>query len=242
LLRFTTGKHITITDLGALTDHPENKQVSVHNSCTSFGGDMIADDDGNLFVFSNRTNIFKVDIETKVATYLGNVAGLPATFTINGAAVDNNNQILVTSASDHSNIYAVDSKTWVATASNSTGGWRTADLANSNILQTRKPMPFVRLMKNSEDLDDGRVQLYPNPVTNNQFSVQFNLPEGNYRIEVKDALGRQVAQTPANLVGKGQITTMRLPGAVTKGFYLVKVIDQNNNTVVYSKKILVLER
>ena len=31
LLRFTTGKKITITDLGAIADHPSNNQVSVNN-------------------------------------------------------------------------------------------------------------------------------------------------------------------------------------------------------------------
>ena len=238
LLRFTTGKKVTITDMGALADNPENTQVSVHNSCSSFGGDMIADDDGNLFVFTNRTNVFKVNIETKVATYLGVVSGLPSTFTINGAAVDNNNQILVTSAVDNNNIFSVDSKTWIATAAKSTGGWRTADLANSNLLATRRPSPLVPLLKNIEEMDDGRIQLFPNPVTNNQFTIQFNLSDGNYAVQVKDVLGRQVTQTMAYVKGKGQTKTLNLPAASSKGFYLIKVIDQNNKTV-YSKKILV---
>ena len=238
LLRFTTGKKITITDMGALADSPENKNVSVHNSCTSFGGDMIADDDGNLIVISNRTNVFKVNVETKVATHLGNVTGLPAIFTINGAAVDNNNHILVTSAIDNINIFSVDSKTWLATPAKSVGGWRTADLANSNLLETRKPSPLIRLLKNMDEMDDGRIQLFPNPVTNNQFTIQFNLQEGKYTVEVKDVLGRRVTQTMATVLGKGQTTTLNLPAASSKGFYLVKVIDQNNKTV-YSKKILV---
>ena len=238
LLRFTTGKKIMITDLGAITDNPENKDVSIHNSCSSFGGDMIADDDGNLFVFTNRKNVFKVNIETKVATHLGVVSGLPPTFTINGTAVDNNNQILVTSAIDNSNIFLVDSKTWIATPAKSIGGWRTADLANSNLLATRKPSPFVRLLKNIEEMDDGSIQLFPNPVTNNQFTIQFNLSEGNYFVQVKDVLGRQVTQTMAYVIGKGQTKTLNLPAAAGKGFYLVKVVDQNNKTV-YSRKILV---
>ncbi len=238
LLRFTTGKKIMITDLGAIIDNPENKDVSVHNSCSSFGGDMIADDDGNLFVFTNRKNVFKVNIETKVATHLGVVSGLPPTFTINGTAVDNNNQILVTSAIDNSNIFLVDSKTWIATSAKSIGGWRTADLANSNLLATRKPSPLVRLLKNIDEMDDGRIQLFPNPVTNNQFTIQFNLSEGNYFVEVKDVSGRQVTQTMAYVIGKGQTKTLNLPAATSKGFYLVKVVDQNNKTV-YSRKVLV---
>ncbi len=240
LLRINTGKKISITDMGALTDNPENNGVSVHNSCTSFGGDMIADDDGNLFLFSNRTNVFKVNIENKIATHLGVVSGLPPTFTINGAAVDQNNQILVTSAVDNTNLFAVDSKTWIASPAKSSGGWRTADLANSNLLETRKASPFVRLLKNTDETDDGRIQLFPNPVTNNQFTVQFNLPDGNYTVEVKDVLGRRVSQVTTNVKGKGQTKTLNLPPASTKGFYLVKIIDQNNKTV-YSKKLLVLE-
>ena len=87
-------------------------------------------------------------------------------------------------------------------------------------------------------MDDGRIQLFPNPVTNNQFTIQFNLQEGKYTVEVKDVLGRRVTQTMATVLGKGQTTTLNLPAASSKGFYLVKVIDQNNKTV-YSKKILV---
>jgi hypothetical protein len=56
---------------------------------------MIADDDGNLYLFSNRINVFKINLGLKVATHLGTVSGLPATYTINGAAVDNKNQVLI---------------------------------------------------------------------------------------------------------------------------------------------------
>jgi hypothetical protein len=51
LIRFNTKKAI-ITDLGPLTDDPKNNGVSIHNYCSSFGGDMIADDDGNLIIVS----------------------------------------------------------------------------------------------------------------------------------------------------------------------------------------------
>ena len=238
LLRFTTGKKINVTDLGALVDDPVNKTVSVHNSCNSFGGDMIADDDGNLFLFSNRTNVFKVNIETKVATHLGAVSGLPATYTINGSAVDNNNQILVSSAVDNSSIYTVDIKTLAATPVKATGGWRTADLATSNLLATRKPFPFARILKAIEETEDGRIQLFPNPVTNNQFTVQFNLPEGNYTVQIKDVLGRQVSRTKTNIKGQGQTESFQLSPLSGRGVYLVNIIDQSNKTV-FTRKILV---
>ena len=238
LLRFTTGKKVSITDLGVIVDDPANKLVSVHNSCTSFGGDMIADDDGNLFLISNKTNVFKINIETKVATHLGTVSGLPTPYTINGAAVDDNNQILVSSAINHNNMYTIDSKTWAAVPTKAAGGWRTSDLATSNLLSTRKVQPPIDLLKSISEKDDGRVQLYPNPVVNDQFSIQFNLPAGNYTTQIKDLTGRQVFQTTINVLGKGQVKTLNMPSASSKGFYLVKVIDQNNKTV-YLKKVLV---
>lgn len=238
LLQFSTGKKISVIDMGALVDDPGNKTVSIHNSCNSFGGDMIADDDGNLYLFSNRTNVFKINIGTKVATHLGTVSGLPATYTVNGSAVDNKNQVLISSAVDNSSIYTVDIKTLAATPIKSAGAWRTADLATSNLLATRKQMPFVRLLKAIEETDDGRVQLYPNPVTNNKFTVQFNLAEGNYTVQVKDVLGQLVSRTKTNIKGEGQTENFQLPALSGKGFYLVTIIDQNNKTV-FTKKILV---
>ena len=238
LLRFSTGKKTAVTDLGALVDDPANKTVSIHNSCSSYGGDMIADDDGNLYVFSNRINVFKINLGTKVASHLGTVSGLPATYTINGAAVDNKNQVLISSAADNSSIYTVDMKTLVSTAVKSSGAWKTADLATSNILAVRKQADLIRLIKGFENIDDGRIQIYPNPVTNNQFTMQFNLPLGNYTIQIKDVLGRQVSKSSTNITGDGQTETYKLPGITGKGVYLIKILDHNNRTVS-SKKILV---
>ena len=88
LMRFSTGKKLTIENLGSLVDAPENKTFSIHNSCSSYGGDMICDNSGNLFIITARNTVFKVNIETKVATYLGAVTGLPVNFTINSYAID----------------------------------------------------------------------------------------------------------------------------------------------------------
>ena len=146
--------------------------------------------------------------------------------------------MLISSAVDNSSIYTVDIKTLAATPIKSAGAWRTADLATSNLLATRKQMPFVRLLKAIEETDDGRVQLYPNPVTNNKFTVQFNLAEGNYTVQVKDVLGQLVSRTKTNIKGEGQTENFQLPALSGKGFYLVTIIDQNNKTV-FTKKILV---
>ncbi|RYG44073.1 MAG: T9SS type A sorting domain-containing protein, partial [Chitinophagaceae bacterium] len=233
-----TGKKISVTNLGVVTDDPANKNISIHNSCTSFGGDMIADDDGNLYVFSARNQVFRINIETKVATHLGGIAGLPVNFTANGVAVAADNKVWISSAVDNSALYSVDMKNLAATLV-AAGPWKSSDLANSNLLAVRKARPVAELLGSAEEIPNPKVQLYPNPVVNKQFAVRFTLPEGNYTVRMTDILGRQtMIQSVINIKGGQQTENIQLPATVQKGMYLVKVMD-NTNKPVYSKKILV---
>lgn len=244
LVRFSTGKKMTVTNLGMLVDDPAGKGgVSIHSSCTSFGGDMIADNEGNLYVFSARNHVFKVNIETKVATHVGTVSGLPANFTTNGAAVTVENQILISSAVDAKSFYVVDPATWTATSYAAADAWRSSDLANSNILNTSKPtaaseLPALRPMpvqNNAKQL----VQVFPNPVVNNQFAIQFNsLEAGVYTVQVTDVMGRQVIQRIVNVQGEDQIETIRLNPASARGFYLVTILGKENKSVSTTKLVV----
>lgn len=244
LIRFTTGKKPQITDLGSIVDDPANKGVSIHNSCSSYGGDMIADDDGNLYVFSARNNVFKVNIETRVATHLGAVTGMPQGFTINGAVVNENNQVIVGSAVESPSLFVLDTKTWAATPMKINGTvWHTSDLANGNLLVSgNKPKTTtVDLVQDNTqgNSGDGRINIFPNPVTNNQFTIQFNeLELGNYIVQVTDVTGRQLLQQVVNVGGDNQSQMIRLGSAIAKGVYLVKVSDQSSKSV-FSTKILV---
>lgn len=237
LVQFSSGKKVNITQLGALVDAPANT-VSIHNAGSSYGGDMIADDDGNLFVFSARNHVFKVSIETKIATYLGIVTDLPAQFTTNGAAVNDKNEIILASAVGTSSLYAIDFKTLKATPVKSDLIWRSSDLGSSNLLATRLVVPPAKLISAVNEKPDGRVQIYPNPVINKQFALQFNQMEGNYTVQVSDVMGRQKMQNIVNVKGKGQIESVQLPATTLKGVYLVKVLDYTNKTV-FTRKIVV---
>jgi len=244
LMKFTTGKKINITDLGALIDAPSNNGVSVHNSCSSFGGDMVADDDGNLFVFSARNNVFKVNTESKVATFLGNISGLPNGFTTNGAAVTENNKVIVNSAMEAS-CFTVDMNSLAATPYKIEGTvWHSSDLANGNLLVSgKKPSSAATEISFKKIADpistDNKVSIYPNPVTSNQFVVQFKqLDAGNYTLQVTDVMGRQAVQQAISLNGENQAQTVKLNPSAARGIYLVKVVDQNGK-VVYSTKVVV---
>jgi hypothetical protein len=244
LIQFTTGKKLKIADLGSLVDDPANKGISIHNSCSSFGGDMIADDNGGLYVFTARNHVFKIDIETRVATHLAVIAGLPANFTINGAAVNENNQIVVGSAVEALSCFIVDTKTWAAVPYKIAGTvWHSSDLANSNLLVSgNRPKPTTsEVISRNIPANTGadKIQIYPNPVTNNQFVVQFNqLETGNYILQVTDVMGRQVVQRAVNVSGDNQTQNINLNPSASKGIYLVKVTDTNSKAV-YSTKIVV---
>jgi len=243
LIQFSTGKKLAITDLGSVVDDQANKTVSVHSSCSSYGGDMIADDNGNLFVLSARNNVFKINIESKVATHLGTITGLPTGYTVNAAAVNDDNKIVVASATLAGSLFTVDAKTLTATPYTTVGtGWQTSDMANGNLLESgakAKGGTIEMISRNEANSGDGKINIYPNPVTNNQFAIQFNeLKAGGYTVQVTDVMGRQIVQQAVNISGENQVQTIKLSPASAKGVYLVKVSDQNTKAV-YTTKVIV---
>ena len=244
LIRFSTGKKITITDLGRIADDQSNTTVSIHSSCSSYGGDMVADDDGNLYVFSARNHVFRINTETKVATHLAIVQGLPNGYSINGAAVTADNKIVVASAATASALYEIDSRNWIASpiALNGTS-YHTSDLANGNLLvsgnkNTAEPIELMRSKPVAMN-ENSRISIFPNPVTDNQFVLQFGrLSAGSYTVQVTDVMGRQVLQQQINTSGENHVQKISLAKSVSKGVYLVKLLDATSNTA-YSSKIVV---
>jgi hypothetical protein len=204
---------------------------------------VIADDNGNLYVFSARNHIFKVNIESKVATHLGSITGLPNGFTVNGAAVTDDNKIVVSSAMRSTSYFTIDHKTLAATPYTITGTvWQSSDLANSNLLVSgNRPSAITTdvISKNTPlEASDNRISIYPNPVTNNQFTIQFNqLDAGNYTMQLTDVMGRQVMQRSLSINGDNQLQGIKLNSAVSRGVYMIKVTDVNGK-VVYSSKVV----
>ncbi len=65
LIRFTTNGSPILTDLGDLQDDPMNKEMTIHSICANSGGDLVADDDGHLYLITGSNKVFKVDIATE---------------------------------------------------------------------------------------------------------------------------------------------------------------------------------
>lgn len=241
-IRFSTGKKPTIEQLGSLVDDPANKGISVHNRCSSFGGDMIADDKGNFYILSARNNVFKVNVESKVATHLGAIKNLPDNFTVNGAVVDGDGNLLVSSAMDSKAYYVVDPKEWSAAVyAGAPSVFRSSDLANGNYLATaaRNPFTEIKTTVHPEDKFSKLIAVYPNPVTSNRISVRFNkVPQGDYLVELTDVVGRSVLQKRISINNAVEVQTLPLAEGSAKGVYMIKVYDTEKASV-FTQKVLV---
>lgn len=238
VIEFTTGKKIRITQLGPLVDDPSNEGISIHNRCSSFGGDMIADDQGNLYILTARNHVFKVATGTKIATHIGMINGLSKTFTVNGAVVDADGSLLVSSAVDATAYYVVNPKTWNAAPYTMTASvFRSSDLANSNYISLVKSSTLETVAPAQRP--DNQIQVYPNPVTHNTFTVQFrDMPYGDYTLELMDALGRSVLQKRMTINVEGQTQNVNINSTVAPGVYMLQVIDRQKKKLFEQKLIV----
>jgi len=243
-IRFTTGKKLQVTQLGSLVDDPSNGGVSIHNKCSSWGGDMVADDEGNLYILSSRNSVYKIDVETKAAKLLGYIKGLPQDFTTNGAVVTAEGKVLVSSAVNGNAWFLVDPKDWTATQYEAKAGiFRSSDLANSNYLQTKPKNTTQSEIVTRKAPDNiialSKIQVYPNPVSNNQFTLQFGkITAGNYNIEMTNVTGQIVMQRAVNVQSEDQVEVISVKSSLARGVYLIKVSGRNNESVL-SQKIVV---
>lgn len=245
LFRFTTGKTPVITDLGNLIDSDENKGVSVHNKCTSWGGDMLADAFGKLYIISANRNVFIVDVKTRITTFKGFISGLPQLYTTNGAAVDKDGDIIVTSANYFEGYYKVKLSDLSATKmEGSDAKYNASDLACGTLLLEKEAAA-----SNKFNLSDSRVpvatfvqgeaKVFPNPVTTSVFNVSLaGLSEGRYTINFTDVAGRVLQTKSVTMLKGNQVEQVSIRNRPVRGIYMVKVTDAQNQAVITEKIVL----
>jgi hypothetical protein len=242
LIRFRTSNNPAITDLGSLTDAYGNNGISVHNGCSSFGGDIIADDDDNLFLITLARNVFKIKLNTKVAKYEGTITGLPANFSVSGAAVDKSGEkIVIVSNVDVSDVYTINTRTLVASRLHASNPWLSSDLASNYLLKKREHSHHEdddRIVI-SDNENNENIQLYPNPVIAKEFKISFtNASAGIYTVRVMDVNGKSITSKIIIVNSKSNIASVNLPEQITSGIYFVRVTDADNKAW-YSGKIFV---
>ena len=244
LVKFSTSKKPVITDLGALIDAEGNNTVSIHNKCTSWGGDMIADAFGKLIVISANHSVFEVDINSRVATYKGNISGLPAAFTTNGAAVDRNGDIIVASANTFEGYYKLNISDLAAVKiEGSDTKYNASDLANGNLLRQKEADAASKFSLSSapviNEIVHSENRVFPNPVTASTFNVIFDgRKEGSYTITLSDVAGRSIQSKKVNINKGSQTEKVNITNRPSKGLYLVKITDEAKQ-VIFTEKIMI---
>jgi len=256
LVRFTTKKKAEITDRGALTDDPANGANSIRNS-NNYGGDMIADTKDNLYLITANRAVYKIDLDSKVATYKGQIQGLPRGFSTNGAMVEEGTKIIVCSSNSTQGYFRFDLNTLQAEKiSTASSVFNASDLASGafvsekkkkeekqEVVTTEQPVEQKQETASAEktkpqEMLSNKISVYPNPVSNGVFrlSLEDQLP-GKYNVQLVDVSGKMIFSQDVVVNNKTQIEEFRLPQMVTTGTYFVKVSSANKTLSV--NKLLV---
>ena len=245
LLRFSTSNNPTVEDLGNLVDGESNNGISIHNKCTSWGGDMVADAFGKLVVVSASHNVFNIDVKNRVASYVGSITGLPANFSTNGAAVDDEGGLVVSSANVFEGLYKVNMKGLAAVKVPSTEqAFNASDLANGNLLLEKEAAAASKFDITNSNIRvatfvKGEAKVFPNPVTASVFNVNLvDQKEGRYTIVFADVAGRTLQTKTVNVIKGNHTEQVNIQNRPAKGVYMVKVLDAQNQIIITEKIVL----
>ena len=232
LIRFTTGNQPKITDLGRLADATSNGENSVAVQYKSWGGDMVADASGNLYLFTIQRLVYKINPGTRLATYLGTIKNMPEDYTINAAMVESDATVIVGSSTKTSNYYRINLTTLEAAMvdKKTEQVYNVSDFANENLA-------FSKLNATAKTLTVNNISAYPNPSTTNKFNISFsNMKSGKYIILLNSIAGKAVLRKEIKVSGNQTENIMVSP--VTAGTYLLSVIDQKGETVYTNQVVL----
>jgi hypothetical protein len=183
-------------------------------------------------------------VETRVAKYIGYITGLPANYSTNGAAVDKDGAIVVSSANTFAGYYKFRLNDFAAVKiEGSDMVYNASDLANGNLLFQKE----ADAAKNFGTADfkavipviTNEAHIYPNPVTSNEFRISFEGQQaGRYLVTITDLSGKAIMNRVVNISSKTQVETIQLNRSLAKGVFMVKVTDANNK-FIFTERIVV---
>ncbi len=235
-IRFSTTNDAAMENLGTLVDDEKNGEVSVHTPCTAWGGDIVAAETGELYLFTIRQLVFKINPETRVTTYLGSLKGPDAQFAVNGAAVDENGNVVLCSATQPGVRWIVADMNKLEAKAVTNEKWLNAtDLASSNLLFAKQSK--VQLSKVNDGLANS-VGIYPNPVVNGTLTIVFHsLPVGKYAVDMVTTTGTSLMLKQVEVKEKGQTMQMNTT-SLAKGLYVLRVTNASKKEAFAEKVLL----
>lgn len=222
LLRITNGQ---ITSLGMVKGYKEIFEQREERA--GFGGDMIADEEGNIYVLTAFAYVVKIDVDNMTATYVGQITGLPEGYSVNGAAVLKNNDILI-SSSQPKDFYVLNMSSLQA-AFYANNNMPTYDLASKYLLQKAK-------INVNNNLTSITLNIIPTIVKDNFFNiVSDGMVEGKALVSIYNIDGKLIQKQNKNIVAGDN--TIRISN-FTPGYYIVTITNDQNQEL-YTTKISV---
>jgi hypothetical protein len=236
LIRFSTDGKNTITDLGKLNDAKPGIENSVTTQFKSWGGDLIADADGNLYLFAIQRGVFKINPNTRLATYLGQIKNIPDDYTVNAAMAEGDENVIVGSSTQTTNYYRVDLNTLTATVLNKFTDkvYNVSDFANGHFAFEKKANASDAVAKS---FVTNSINIYPNPVTKTKLNVQFiNYTPGKYVIQLSEDEGKALIQKKVDIAGS-QTESLTI-STIAAGTYFLRVINEKGVNVFANNVVI----
>lgn len=225
-----SGNQYNVTDLGIITDDAANGKSSFTIMETGFGGDMIADAEGNFYVFSASGNVFKVVTKELKAKFIGKIAGIPDNYSVNGSAVNSKGNVVIASAKG-APLYEVDLNTLQAKQLPGEQNLHIYDLASKYFANDKAALGNVL----------ANIDLYPTRVDEKLININVNdkTVKGSVKLNIFDLSGKNVL-TQALSVKDGFLRQQVYLRNLVSGAYLVNITDESGK-VLLNKKIVVTE-
>jgi len=162
--------------------------------------------------------------------------------TVNGAAVIDDDNVIVSSANTFEGFYKVDINKLSATKLTTEGTiYNASDLASSNLLHQQQKLNTIGEpdLKNIEVIGNRFISIYPNPVTDGQIKITFDgKATGKYKISVSDLQGRLIGTKNVYIQGPGQAEDFQMHRKQASGTYMIKITDASGKSI-YSDKLVV---
>lgn len=213
----------TIQNLGAISQFVE-KAKSFAQETAVYGGDMVADAFGNLYVFSASQHVFKINPNKLSSEYLGQIKGLPGNYTVNGVAVERDGSILLGTSSQNG-FYTLNIDTLEAEFK--------ADYALS-VYDLSSPY-FLRQNEMDQITKDDGYSLYPTIVKSSELNIVSKSDESAVlNVSIWNLSDKRVYSNTVTVKSAGDYQ-LKLNGSLLPGIYVLKAVNQNGKEVINTK-------
>lgn len=216
----------TVQNLGSV-DGFIAEAKNLGNETLAYGGDMIADAFGNLYVISAAGNVFKLNPDNLNSSFVGKIKGLPEKYTVNGAAVTADGSVILATTSEFG-FYTLNFDTLEAKFA-SDYQFPVYDLASSNFLKQTQ----------ADNLYGISYSLYPTIVKTSELNIVSKSNDNNIlNVSVWSLNNKKVYSNTVSVKSVGDYK-INLNGALQPGIYVLKATNQDGAEVINTKFTLV---